>query len=180
LQNTEFSGSLRRVIGVGGLTLLAINQIVGSGIFGLPGLAAELLGPAAILAYLIVGVLMLLVGLCFAEVGSRVAGAGGLYAYAHAAFGPVVGGIAGTLIWAASSAVSFAQSGKGSKAAVYITAEEVNTVNKQPGTDRTIKVVDIGSENFSTSSPRPGFARQKLTRMMPEVARTVLPPWAIE
>jgi basic amino acid/polyamine antiporter, APA family len=100
--------SLRRVIGVGGLTLLAINQIVGSGIFGLPGLAAELLGPAAILAYLIVGVLMLLVGLCFAEVGSRVAGAGGLYAYAHAAFGPVVGGIAGTLVWAASSAVSSA------------------------------------------------------------------------
>ena len=100
--------SLRRVIGVGGLTLLAINQIVGSGIFGLPGLAAELLGPAAILAYLIVAVLMLLVGLCFAEVGSRVAGAGGLYAYAHAAFGPVIGGIAGTLIWAASSAVSSA------------------------------------------------------------------------
>jgi amino acid transporter len=96
------------VIGVGGLTLLAINQIVGSGIFGLPGLAAELLGPAAILAYLIVGVLMLLVGLCFAEVGSRVSSAGGLYAYAHAAFGPVVGGIAGTLIWAASSAVSSA------------------------------------------------------------------------
>jgi len=96
------------VIGVGGLTLLAINQIVGSGIFGLPGLAAELLGPAAILAYLIVAVLMLLVGLCFAEVGSRVASAGGLYAYAHAAFGPVVGGIAGTLIWAASSAVSSA------------------------------------------------------------------------
>jgi basic amino acid/polyamine antiporter, APA family len=100
--------SLRRVIGVGGLTLLAINQIVGSGIFGLPGLAAELLGPAAILAYLIVAVLMLLVGLCFAEVGSRVASAGGLYAYAHAAFGPIIGGIAGTLIWAASSAVSSA------------------------------------------------------------------------
>lgn len=74
----------------------------------MPGLAAELLGPAAILAYLIVAVLMLLVGLCFAEVGSRVAGAGGLYAYAHAAFGPVIGGIAGTLIWAASSAVSSA------------------------------------------------------------------------
>jgi mannose-6-phosphate isomerase-like protein (cupin superfamily) len=49
---------------------------------------------------------------------------------------------------AVSPAVAFAQSGK-SKAAVYITAEEVNTVNKQPGTDRTIKVVDIGSEHFA-------------------------------
>jgi len=35
------------------------------------------------------------------------------------------------------------------KAATYITDEEVKTVNKEPGIDRTIKVVDIGSENFS-------------------------------
>jgi mannose-6-phosphate isomerase-like protein (cupin superfamily) len=68
-----------------------------------------------------------------------------------------------TVVFAASSAVSFAQSGKGSKAAVYITAEEVNTVNKQPGTDRTIKVVDIGNEHFSVGiihrGPTGGAAR---------------------
>lgn len=93
--------SLDRVVGVGGLALLAINAIVGAGIFGLPGLTAQLLGAASLLAYLIVAVLMLLVGLCFAEVGSRVATAGGLYGYAHASFGPVVAGIAGTLMWTA-------------------------------------------------------------------------------
>jgi len=54
-----------------------------------------------------------------------------------------------TVAFAVSPALASAQSGMGSKAAVYITAEEVNTVNKQPGTDRTIKVVDIGSEHFS-------------------------------
>jgi len=32
---------------------------------------------------------------------------------------------------------------------MYITKEEVDIVNKQPGTDRTIKVMDIGPENFS-------------------------------
>jgi mannose-6-phosphate isomerase-like protein (cupin superfamily) len=53
-----------------------------------------------------------------------------------------------TVAIAVGPGVAFAQSG-GSKAAVYITAEEVNTVNKQPGTDRTIKVVDIGSEHFA-------------------------------
>ena len=37
----------------------------------------------------------------------------------------------------------------GSKPATYITKEEVDTVNKQPGGDRQIKVVDIGSENFA-------------------------------
>lgn len=36
-----------------------------------------------------------------------------------------------------------------SKAATYITKEEIDTVNKQPGGDRQIKVVDIGHENFA-------------------------------
>src|SRR5258707_14869087 len=34
-------------------------------------------------------------------------------------------------------------------AATYITDEEVKTVNATPGIDRTIRVVDIGPENFS-------------------------------
>lgn len=96
---------LRRVIGVGGLTFLALNQIIGAGVAGLPGLVANLLGPSALLAYIVVAVLMGLVGLCFAEVGSRVSGHGGLYAYAHASFGPVIGGVAGILICAANNVV---------------------------------------------------------------------------
>ena len=36
-----------------------------------------------------------------------------------------------------------------SKPATYITKEEIETVNRQPGGDRQIKVVDIGSENFA-------------------------------
>ena len=99
---------LERVIGVGGLGASAVNCIVGSGIFGLPGIAAAMLGPAAVLAYLLCAVLVGLVGLCLAEAGSRVSHPGGLYAYATAAFGPVVGGIAGTFLWFASSVVSSA------------------------------------------------------------------------
>ena len=102
---------LERVIGVGGLGCSAVNCIVGSGIFGLPGLAAAILGPAAFLAYLVCVVLIGLVGLCFAEAGSRVAGGGGLYAYATEAFGPIVGGIAGTLLWLANSVVANAAVG---------------------------------------------------------------------
>ena len=49
---------------------------------------------------------------------------------------------------ALSPAVAFAQTKP--SAAVYITKEEVDTVNKEgQGTDRTIRVVDIGSENFA-------------------------------
>ena len=36
-----------------------------------------------------------------------------------------------------------------SKPATYITKEEIDVVNKQPGGDRQIKVVDIGHENFA-------------------------------
>src|SRR2546425_12421181 len=43
-------------------------------------------------------------------------------------------------------AVAFAQS---PKAATYITDEEVKKVNSQPGIDRTIRVVDIGTEHFA-------------------------------
>jgi basic amino acid/polyamine antiporter, APA family len=99
---------LERVIGVGGLGAAAVNCIVGSGIFGLPGIAAAMLGPAAVLAYLVCAVLVALIGLCLAEAGSRVSHTGGLYAYATEAFGPVVGGVAGTLLWAANSVVSSA------------------------------------------------------------------------
>jgi mannose-6-phosphate isomerase-like protein (cupin superfamily) len=35
------------------------------------------------------------------------------------------------------------------KAATDITQEQVDLVNKQPGTDRTIRVLDIGHENFA-------------------------------
>ena len=88
---------LDRVVGVSGVAFTAFNCIVGVGIFSLPGLVADALGPAAIVAYLVCAALIGLVGLCFAEAGSRVSSSGGLYAYAGAAFGPVVGGVAGTL-----------------------------------------------------------------------------------
>ena len=44
-----------------------------------------------------------LVGLCFAEAGSRVSRSGGLYGYACAAFGPVTGGVTGALLLFANS-----------------------------------------------------------------------------
>ncbi len=57
--------------------------------------------------------------------------------------------------------VALGQSGS-SKPATYITKEEVDIVNKQPGGDRQIRVVDIGPENFAVgvvhrgATPAPG------------------------
>src|SRR5579859_5643014 len=94
---------LKRVIGVSGLAFSCFNSIVGAGIFAIPAAAAALLGAAAILDYLLCAVLIGLMGLCFAEIGSRVTASGGIYAYARVPFGPIVGGIAGTLLWSANS-----------------------------------------------------------------------------
>jgi APA family basic amino acid/polyamine antiporter len=100
--------TLKRVIGTGGLALTGVNIIVGAGIFGLPAVVAAGLGASAVLAYVVCAVLIALVGLCFAEAGSRVGGAGGLYAYVTVPFGSVVGGAAGTLLWFANGAAASA------------------------------------------------------------------------
>src|SRR3954453_14093168 len=46
-------------------------------------------------------------------------------------------------------AIGFAQSGSKPTSATYITDEEVKAVNATPGIDRTIRVVDIGPENYA-------------------------------
>ncbi len=56
--------------------------------------------------------------------------------------------ILGIAVIVAPAAVGSAQ-GKKPTAAYYITKEEVDTVNKTPGVDRTIKVMDIGDQHFS-------------------------------
>ncbi|HYM33914.1 MAG TPA: hypothetical protein VET48_00890 [Steroidobacteraceae bacterium] len=54
------------------------------------------------------------------------------------------------VIVALSSIVALAQDSKSKPTtATYITKEEVDIVNTTPGTDREIKVVDIGHENFA-------------------------------
>ncbi len=83
--------TLQRTIGVWGLSANIINIIVGAGIFVLPAIIAEGLGAASITAYLFCGLLVALVMLCFAEVGSQITHSGGAYAYVEVAFGRYFG-----------------------------------------------------------------------------------------
>ena len=100
--------SLIRVLGTWGLAASVVNITVGGGIFRLPAAAAAALGPAAPLAYVICAAAMGLIVLCFAEAGSRVAMTGGLYAYVEVAFGPLIGFVAGVLLWAGITAATAA------------------------------------------------------------------------
>jgi len=98
--------SLVRAIGPWALGANAVNLTVGAGIFALPALVAALLGPAAVIAYLICAVLILLVITCFAEVGSQVTRSGGVVAYVEEAFGPLAGFVTWVMFALAFSAAS--------------------------------------------------------------------------
>jgi amino acid transporter len=106
MHSTTETESLKREIGVFPFTLAIINSIVGTGIFMLPAIVAEELGAASLIAYLVCGVLIFLIALCFAEVGSKVTVSGGTYAYIEAAFGPFAGFIANTIFWVGSCVIA--------------------------------------------------------------------------
>ena len=93
------SGALRRSLGPVTLALIFTNGIIGAGIFALPGLVAAALGSATAVGYAICAALVVLIFLCFAEVGSRVHDSGGAYVYVERAFGPFAGFIAANLMW---------------------------------------------------------------------------------
>ena len=82
---------LKREIGFWGLVSNSINIIIGAGIFIIPAIVAERLGSGSIWPYLICGVLMILIMLCFAEVGTKITMTGGAYTYIEAAFGKYAG-----------------------------------------------------------------------------------------
>jgi basic amino acid/polyamine antiporter, APA family len=82
---------LKREVGVWGLSANIVNIMVGAGIFVLPAIIAETMGASGVLAYLFCGLLIGLVMLCFAEVGSKVTHSGGGYAYVETAFGAYPG-----------------------------------------------------------------------------------------
>jgi len=88
---------LKRTISLTGLSANIINSVVGAGIFVIPAVVAAGLGSASILAYLICGVLVILIMLCFAEVGSIITNSGGTYAYIETTFGKYAGFITANL-----------------------------------------------------------------------------------
>jgi len=72
------------------LVAITINGIIGVGIFGLPSKVYSLIGTYSLIAFVACALVVALIILCFAEVGSRFKETGGPYLYAREAFGPTV------------------------------------------------------------------------------------------
>lgn len=98
----ETQKNLKREIGFLGLSSNIINSVIGSGIFVLPAIIAADLGAASILAYVFCGILITLMMLCFAEVGSKITDTGGVYIYIEKSFGRYFGFLTTYLILLAS------------------------------------------------------------------------------
>jgi amino acid transporter len=82
---------LVRAIGRWSLVALAVNAIVGSGIFGLPAVIAATVGSASPWVVLSGGLVMAVIVSCYAEVASQFTGSGGSYLYVRYTFGRLAG-----------------------------------------------------------------------------------------
>ena len=88
---SEPPNQLRRILGVSDLVLMIVGTVIGSGIFLVPGVVLRAVGnsvPAALLVWLVGGVLSLLGALTYGELSAMKPQAGGLYVYIRDCFGP--------------------------------------------------------------------------------------------
>jgi basic amino acid/polyamine antiporter, APA family len=83
--------TLIRAIGRWSMVALAVNSIIGSGIFGLPSVVAALVGRWSPEAVLMAGVAMGVIIACYGEVASQFSETGGHYLYIRQAFGRFAG-----------------------------------------------------------------------------------------
>ncbi|MFW5753058.1 MAG: amino acid permease [Planctomycetota bacterium] len=88
-------------MGLGDVYCIGTGAMFSSGFFLLPGLAAAQAGPAAILAYLVAGLLMVPSMLSMAELSTALPRAGGSYFFVDRSLGPAAGTITGIGTWLA-------------------------------------------------------------------------------
>src|SRR5215813_12630253 len=96
-ENTGLIRAIRRW----DLVAVAINGIIGAGIFGLPSKVFAQIGAYSLFAFIACALVVTLIVLCFAEVASRFDATGGPYLYAREAFGSVTGFEVGWMMWLA-------------------------------------------------------------------------------
>ncbi len=95
----ETPEQLRRVVGKLGFGLLALNGVIGAGIFGLPAVAAARVGNFSPWLFLICAVLFMAVVLAFARAASLVRSTGGPIVYVTRAYGAFAGFQVGWLLY---------------------------------------------------------------------------------
>jgi APA family basic amino acid/polyamine antiporter len=88
-----------REMGLFDCIMLGIGFLLGSGIFIIPLVAAETAGTYSLVAWVIGGIYAIFAGFTFAEAAAKVPRVGGLYSYAHKAYGNFAGFFTGWTFW---------------------------------------------------------------------------------
>jgi amino acid transporter len=128
---------LKRSIGTFSLLLGALGGIVGSGWLLGPFFAAKCAGPAAILAWVLGGCMMMIIALTFAELTSSFPFTGGAVRFLQLSHGPLVNFAMSWIGWLASVAVAPIETmALLNYAAIYLPflMHQVNGVNLLTGT----------------------------------------------
>lgn len=98
-KNKLRSGKLERTLGLPSALAIGIGTMVGAGIFVFPGIAAGYAGPAAMISFILGGLVALLVALPTAELATAMPESGGGYYFVSRSFGPLVGMLVGIAQW---------------------------------------------------------------------------------
>ena len=77
------------------LMALGIGAIVGTGIYTLIGVGANLAGPAVLLSFLVAGVVCACAALAYAEMATMMPAAGSAYTYSYIVLGEAIAWVVG-------------------------------------------------------------------------------------
>lgn len=92
---TVQTAGLAKTLRLPQIVALYIGAVIGSGVLLLPGLAAEKAGPASILAWLVMSILVLPMALTMGLLSARYPNAGGVSTFVRTAYGDRAGNIVG-------------------------------------------------------------------------------------
>lgn len=105
-QEASRDSRLRRDLGIIGLLFAAVGSIIGSGwLFGALN-AAEIAGPASVIAWAMGGIMIIFIGLCYAELGTMFPVSGGVVRFPHFAFGSFASYTLGWITWIAAASTT--------------------------------------------------------------------------
>jgi len=92
-------GKFARRLGLIGATNIGLGAMLGGGIYVISGIAAGMIGPVIVLAYLITGVLTVFTAINYSELASSIPKQGGGYTFAADTFGGFPGFLTGWFLF---------------------------------------------------------------------------------
>jgi basic amino acid/polyamine antiporter, APA family len=88
-QKEDTEGARPRVLGLLQLTLFGAANVIGAGIFMKTGSINASTGPAAVLSFMLAGLVCALTGICYARFSSQISSSGSAFTYIYSSLGEV-------------------------------------------------------------------------------------------